>query len=251
MKQLSFIVLAVLPLMLSAAARADVWETNQELHRRLREAQAEYERLQKEVQVQRERVATTRAHVAYLESILELVEQDREAPVLLAKLAEQARQDFSRSRQVRVIMRNPLNRREWLQDFKPTDQSAVQIAATPTGGRALTLHADKATASPMVWCPLDINKIAGKRLICTVQVRGENISTPPAQHHGGKFQLRVVTPDGVKWPWGRIGGGTFDWATVQFIADIPHDAQSVSLGLGLQAVTGRIQFRNLSIELEE
>ena len=86
----------------------------------------------------------------------------------------------------------------------------------------------------------------------TVLVRAENISKPSAGHLGGKFGLMVTGGNGkVDWPAATIGGGSFGWKPVSFTTDIPYGVRSVAILLGLQGVTGKIQFRDLKAELAE
>lgn len=120
------------------------------------------------------------------------------------------------------------------------------------GGKALKIEvADltgKKTHCISIWLP--IKKIAGRKLLCTVKVKGENIS--PAQGcNTSKFNLMVKDTKKVLWPDAAIGTGSFDWKEVKFSPDIPFDAQSCMLMLGLQGVTGKIYFRDLKISILE
>ncbi len=106
--------------------------------------------------------------------------------------------------------------------------------------------------NPLVQVYLKKEELAGKLVTFTAEIAAANISKPAAHHHGGRFGLYLIDSEGKpNWPAANIGGGSFDWKTVTFTAEIPHGAKSVALLLGMQGVTGKISFRNLSAEFTE
>lgn len=123
----------------------------------------------------------------------------------------------------------------------------------PDGRNALCIvvGADEDKKDRRVGFPLPADQLGGMRLRCTVKAKGENISKPPVQWGGGKFQLWVKTPEKSYWPDAGIGGGTFDWRPLTFFYDVPFDATAITLFLGLEKVSGSIYFRDLRVEVVE
>jgi hypothetical protein len=57
----------------------------------------------------------------------------------------------------------------------------------------------------------------------------------------------IVTPTERSWPAAEMAAGSFDWRLVTFAARVPADARSLSLCLGLEAVTGKAWFDDIRI----
>jgi hypothetical protein len=57
----------------------------------------------------------------------------------------------------------------------------------------------------------------------------------------------VVAPSGNDWPAATLDVGSFDWRRATFAVRVPDDAESISLVLGLEAVTGRAWFDDIRV----
>ena len=104
-----------------------------------------------------------------------------------------------------------------------------------------------ASASSSMHRPLPIDKMRGARLSCRAMIKADGVSQPPQPWNGIKFMLHITAPGGETWPQQNNVFGTFDWQRVEFTAVIPADATAAELILGLEAVTGRAQFDDLTI----
>ena len=131
--------------------------------------------------------------------------------------------------------------------------SGGELVDMPDGRKALRVIVDPAETKRdrRVVFPLPTARLVGAKLRCTVLAKGEKISKPPVHWGGGKFQLMVKTSGKTQWPAASIGGGTFDWKQLSFAYDVPYDAHSISLMLGLEKVSGTIYFRDLRVESVE
>lgn len=100
-----------------------------------------------------------------------------------------------------------------------------------------------------IMIPMDLQKLAGKKVLLSAMVRGEKITAKPKPYLGGKLML-IVTREGgpTGYHQADIETGTFDWLPVFSTISIPSDARSVALCLGLEGVKGSILFDNILIE---
>ena len=94
---------------------------------------------------------------------------------------------------------------------------------------------------------LPIEKCRGARLTCRAMIKADAVTQPPQAWNGIKFMLHVTGPSGVTWLQQDKVFGTFDWKLVQFKAAIPADATAAELILGLEEVSGRVQFDDIKI----
>lgn len=150
-----------------------------------------------------------------------------------------------------VILEEPLD--GTLPEACNVDREQGTIVAMPDGRNALwiAVDPDETKKDRRVGFRLPVGELAGSKLRCTIQAKGENISKPPVHWAGGKFQLWVKTPEKSYWPDAGIGGGTFDWKTLTFFYDVPFDATGIVLFIGLESVSGTICFRDLKVEVVE
>ena len=109
-----------------------------------------------------------------------------------------------------------------------------RTAGGVVGGTAVTLK-------------LPAEAMRGYAVGCTAKVKAENVSDRPQPWNGLKFMLAIEGPGGKTWPQAKVETGTFDWRRAAFTARIPADATSVTLCLGLEAVTGRAWFDDVRI----
>lgn len=80
-------------------------------------------------------------------------------------------------------------------------------------------------------------------------VKAEQVSAKPDPWNGIKVMLAIETPDGRQWPQAPLDTGSFDWRRTGFVARIPTNATAVTLCLGLEKVTGKAWFDDVSIRL--
>ncbi len=77
--------------------------------------------------------------------------------------------------------------------------------------------------------------------------RARGFRTAAAVWNGIKCMVVISGPSGRQWPQARVDTGTFDWRPVQFAVRIPSNAVEVSVGFGLEAVTGRVDLDDIRI----
>lgn len=124
-----------------------------------------------------------------------------------------------------------------------------QLVSGREGGQALLIERPSGSpkGSTTVHRVLPVEQMRGCRIGFSAQIRAENVSTPPQPWNGVKFMAPIVGPQGKQWPAARIEAGTFDWRRVTFSVRVPDDAQSMSLVMGLESVTGKAWFDDLRV----
>lgn len=150
-----------------------------------------------------------------------------------------------------VILQDEFDKSDSLNGFDRANQSWNKMVDMPDGGKALCVEVIGKVPNTILLRWLDVKKIVGKKLTCSIKVKGDDISKPSIYYLGGKIQLIVYAATGAKYYDANIGTGSFDWKEVSFTADIPFDAKSAAIALGMQGVTGKIYFRNLKISILE
>jgi endoglucanase len=113
----------------------------------------------------------------------------------------------------------------------------------PDGSYCLKIERSVAAGpgSVMVRAALPVDRLRGCRVQVEAQVRAADVARPPHEYNGVKVMLHIGGP-GESWPQQNLAHGAFDWKPVGFRADVPREATSVDLLLGLEATTGRAWF---------
>ena len=96
---------------------------------------------------------------------------------------------------------------------------------------------------------LPVERMRGCRIAFSAWIKAEQVSAPPQPWNGVKFMAPIQTPGGYQWPAAHIEAGTFAWKHVTFSVRVPDDAQSMSLIVGLESVTGKAWFDDIRVWL--
>jgi hypothetical protein len=117
------------------------------------------------------------------------------------------------------------------------------------GGHALLVErsAGSAKGSTTVQRRLPVEQMRGYMVYFSAQIKAENISAKPKPWNGIKFAAPIVAASGKQFPEAKIDAGTFDWRRATFAVRVPDDAQSMSLALGLESVTGKVWFDDVRL----
>ena len=258
MKSMLIVLLLVTAGMLKINAAGTGLEENRELKDRIalkeRELIASQEQNQK---LSRERKNLEKVN-SLLEQNLQLIEKNLEkepsSKYDVAANSTEANQGKAGNANIdssKVIFQEEFDKSDSLNAFDRANQSWNKMIDMPDSGKALCVEVVDKTPNTILLHWFDIKTIAGKKIICSVKVKGDGISKPADHYLGGKFQLAADTANGTKYFDAPVGGGSFDWKDIKFSADIPFDAKSATLQIGLQGVTGKIYFRNLKVTIEE
>ena len=134
-------------------------------------------------------------------------------------------------------------------DFDAADSLAAwQGGARLEAGCLAVERAEGATGANAL-LPLPAQALRDHTLLCAARVRAENVSAKPQPWNGIKLMLIIEGPDRREWPQADIPAGSFPWRRAAFNARIPADVKTVTLLLGLEAVTGKVWFDDLSITI--
>ena len=79
--------------------------------------------------------------------------------------------------------------------------------------------------------------------------QGRKDQRPAAALERREFPVLIQTPGGKQWPTTHIEAGTFAWKRVRFSVRVPDDAQSMTLFVGLESVTGKVWFDDIRVWL--
>ena len=218
-------------------------ERNRALKAELAQAQQDLAGVRDESRERRREQQNLEKSVLQMESVVAAIHDPEHHQIIVPPLAEVEVLD--------VILEEPLAGA--LSGSQTLDPEKGEFVEMPDGRQALrvVVGPDEDKKDRRVGLPLPAEKLGGTRLRCTVQAKGENISKPPVQWGGGKFQLWVRVQEKSHWPDAGIGGGTFDWRPLVFFYDVPFDASAITLFLGLEKVSGSIYFRDLKVETIE
>jgi hypothetical protein len=117
------------------------------------------------------------------------------------------------------------------------------------GGHALAIQrtATSGNGSAMVVLQLPVEALRGYQLRFSAKIKAQDVSRKPQAWNGVKFMAPIVTPDGKEWPAASLDAGSFDWQSAGFAVRVPDDATSLSLCLGLEAVTGKAWFDEIRV----
>jgi len=126
-----------------------------------------------------------------------------------------------------------------------------QLATGRSGGHALVVErpASSAPGSATLQHALPVERMRGCRVAFSAWIKAEKISAPPQPWNGVKFMAVIQTPGGTQWPTAQFEAGTFAWKCATFSVRLPDDAQSMSLIVGLESVTGKVWFDDIRVWL--
>ncbi|MCC6232073.1 MAG: cellulase family glycosylhydrolase [Verrucomicrobiales bacterium] len=114
------------------------------------------------------------------------------------------------------------------------------------GALGIELPPGAAESSSLASMNLPAEAMRGYLVRGSALVRAENVSSRPNPWNGIKCMLALETADRKLWPQAEIGTGSFDWRRVMFTVRIPTNASSARLLLGLEQVTGRVWFDDVT-----
>ncbi|MDR3708821.1 MAG: cellulase family glycosylhydrolase [Capsulimonadaceae bacterium] len=146
-------------------------------------------------------------------------------------------------------------------DFgKPASDAGWQGLSSPsvswdqaaTCGKALriTIPAGQ-PGNASVTRSLDVSTLRGLRVVVSAHVKAYDIVKPEHPWNGVKVMLVVKAPSGTGYSQKNEVYGTFDWNEIRFGAEIPEDASSAELVLGIENTSGRAEFSDVRITVLE
>jgi endoglucanase len=132
-------------------------------------------------------------------------------------------------------------------DFDGFSQGSGTLLAIPQHGLTLEMTNLSAETSAMRSLSLPIEKVRGRRIIVETDVWAGQISEKPKPWNGIKMMAHLQSPSGNEWPQKDFPMGNFDWQHVSVGFQVPQDATTATLVLGLEKVTGTVRFSHLTI----
>jgi len=119
------------------------------------------------------------------------------------------------------------------------------------GGQALLIERPEGTegTSTIVQCQVPVEEIAGKMITLQGAVKAEGVSIPPKSWNGVKVMLILELDGGRQYPQLALDVGTYDWRTTTRAIRVPRAVTGATLTLGLEKVTGRAWFDDITIRV--
>jgi len=96
---------------------------------------------------------------------------------------------------------------------------------------------------------LPAERLAGRLITLSAGVRAENVSEKPNHWNGIKVMLVLQVGDGREYPQLPFGTGTFDWMRSRRALRIPRETSRAHLVLGLEQVSGRAWFDDVTVRI--
>ena len=112
---------------------------------------------------------------------------------------------------------------------------------------AIPREAGRGSRNAQVKLPAE--QLKGTRVRVSARIKAADVTEPPQPYNGVKCMLKIDTPTGTIWPQRNLPGGGWDWTNYESVAAIPADARSVTLILGLEAVTGEVWFDDVRVRV--
>lgn len=123
------------------------------------------------------------------------------------------------------------------------------LDAAPDGRQALLLATAPGQSGATVTTPVPLGDLRGCTLRCTASIRAQEVADKPNPWNGVKFMLVIAATSGTTYPQAPLETGTFGWKKASFLARIPADATNLNLVLGLEKVTGKAWFDDVSLTI--
>lgn len=119
------------------------------------------------------------------------------------------------------------------------------------GHPVLTVTSAEAGKHLLYQTSLTTEKIKGRTLTVETRIKGNSVSIKPNNWSGIRIGLKLQNAEGeVSYPQTHVGEGTFDWTAVKWTYRIPDNVIAASLLLGLENVTGTVEFDAVKVSLQ-
>lgn len=98
---------------------------------------------------------------------------------------------------------------------------------------------------------LPVEKIKGRKLTVETRIKGDSISVKPNPWNGVRIGLKLINAEGhTNLPQAmKVGVGSFDWIDTKWTYQIPDNIVTANLILGLDNVTGTVQFDSVKVSV--
>jgi len=132
------------------------------------------------------------------------------------------------------------------------DSPAVSWSATPAGQKALQIACPVDGAhNAAVTREIDVAKLRGLRLVVSARVKATDVVKPEHSYNGIKVMLIIKTPTGTDYCQLDDVNGTFDWRDIRYGVEVPENATSAQLMLGIENTSGSADFDDIRITVLE
>lgn len=132
-------------------------------------------------------------------------------------------------------------------EFRRKLTSAFQVTQQDGSPVLTVVNPDRCTN--VIFLPLDKKRLAGKAIILSADIRQYKVSQRSKPYNGVKLMLVLTGADGKRnYLQASTVDGSCDWTRRTLSLNIPADVRKVELALGLENVSGTVDFRNIRLE---
>jgi hypothetical protein len=139
----------------------------------------------------------------------------------------------------------------WLETFDNATEAWPSELREQLPGRGGVLHISAPPNTPKpgrtVVLPLPMEKLTGKRVFFSAEVKTLAVSPKPNPWNGVKVMLVIETASGRDYPQPDIPVGTSDWQRFSSWVAVPQDTTNLVMVLGLENVSGEAWFDNVRV----
>ena len=123
----------------------------------------------------------------------------------------------------------------------------------PKGKPAIRIASGASDANRQIQYKLDLDKVRGKVIELSADVKAENVSQPPKHYLGVKMMIVITKADGTRQYVDITTGksGSYEWRECKVKAAIPTNAKEVAISLGLQSAMGAVYFSDIDVEIDD
>ena len=126
--------------------------------------------------------------------------------------------------------------------------SGTKTIVTHDGGLALQMINNTASANNLTRLTLPVDALRDQNVVLRAQINTSGVSTKPASYNGIKVMLTYRRSDNsYSYPQISLGTGSYAWQDVSRVIKLPADIVGAWLDIGLEQVTGTVQFDNVGI----
>ncbi|XHR31166.1 MAG: SGNH/GDSL hydrolase family protein [Chthoniobacteraceae bacterium] len=163
--------------------------------------------------------------------------------------------------------------------FTGTQKAPTATAATANAGQTVIVNEPWDGTSNLTWLPvpnyqtgggkkyievtatetqrqvphaveLPVEAIKGRKIVVEMAVKADSISPKPKPYNGIKIAFRLTNAEGqINYPQYHMPVGSFDWTPVKWTSAIPDNLVKAQLILGLESVTGTVDFDAVKISV--
>ncbi len=150
-----------------------------------------------------------------------------------------------------VVFRADFTAADAVRDWQWSDRRGVALVRHSSGRQMLLIEqaAENASGSNVIRHRLPVERLRGTKIRVRCRAWAEAVSKPPKPWNGVKCMIHTNGSAGPRWTQEHNVWGDFADRRLAFVAEVPQDATEAYLVLGLEAVSGKVWFDDIVIQV--